>query len=83
MSAYRCHAVLAAVATDRQQQLHAQASHWRQAKLAEARATSSIGDSGWHWTELKAAASSIPRRFRSGRRAGYPRSGAAAPTWQA
>jgi hypothetical protein len=56
MSAYRCHTVLAAVVTDRQQELHHRASHWRQAKLAEARAASSIGDSGWSWTELKTAA---------------------------
>jgi hypothetical protein len=83
MSAYRCHTVLATVVTNRQQELHAQASHWRQAKLAEARATSGIGDSGWHWAELKGAALAIPRRFRPGRRAGFARSGASAPPGQA
>jgi hypothetical protein len=83
MSAYRCHTVLAAAATNRQQELHTQARQWQQAKLAEAHATRSIGESGWYWAELKGAALAIPRRFRPGRRAGFTRSGASAPTWQA
>jgi hypothetical protein len=83
MSAYRCHTVMAAIATDRQQEHLARASHWRQAKLAAARAASGIEDSGWHWTDLKDAARSVSRRCRPGRRLGFTGSGGAAPTWQA
>jgi hypothetical protein len=52
MSAYRSPDVLVVVARQRQNEFQRQASQWRRARLAE---STSIGDSGWHWTELKDA----------------------------
>lgn len=87
MSVFRSPTTVIAAEPQRQRQMQRLSSRWRMATLA---ASASIGESGWHWTELKKTAAprvsavSTPGRPRSTkRRARRVEPAVCAPQWHA